>query len=369
MKTVCFDARMLGPCGIGAYIENLLPYFKRASLRFYILVKPEDLSRVQGREWFITIPLRAPIYSISEQLNMAAVIPPCDLFWSPHYNVPLLPIRAAKRLVTIHDAFHMAYYNSLHFLQKIYVKVMMRAAIQKSDHLITDSRFSKAELMRFFPVCEEKLQVIPLGIDSESFQEKGLNDEGLLASYHLPKRFLLFVGQLRPHKNLHGLLRAFDLVCSEGEGDLFLVVIGKIDQTKRGGRMKELFAQYSHLGSKIKLMENVPKEHLAALYRRALALIFPSFYEGFGLPPLEAMGSGCPVIASRCTSLPEVCGDAVAYIDPHSPSDIAHAIHKVLGDENLRTDLKVKGLQQASHFSWEKCALAHLETIEMLLNS
>ena len=368
MKSVCVDARMLGPCGIGAYIDNIIPFLKGSPFHFQMLVKPEDQNRFKELGWLETIPLNAPIYSITEQLKLAVAIPPCDLFWSPHYNIPILPIPAAKRLVTIHDAYHLAYYKTLNPLQKIYVKVMVRAAVQLSDRVLTVSHFSKTELMRFFPICEEKLQVISNGINSASFQDQGQDDEILLKSYQLPSRFLLFVGHLRPHKNLQGLLRAFDRICQEGSGDLFLVVIGKRDQNKKCDMLGPLLAQYSHLISKIKVIGNVPQEHLAAFYRRAQAFVFPSFYEGFGLPPLEAMSSGCPVIVSRCASLPEVCGDAAVYIDPHSPADMAQAIIRVLKDDVLRRELKVKGLQRSQNFNWKKCAEQHLETMEMLLN-
>ncbi len=367
MKTLCLDARMIGPCGIGAYINNLLPFFKDSFLRLQILVKPEDQKRFEGMDWLEVIPLRASIYSLAEQLKMAVGIPPCDLFWSPHYNVPILPVQAAKRLVTIHDVYHLAYYETLSPLQKLYVKVVMRAAVHLSDHVITVSQFSKSELMRFFPICEEKLQVIPHGISDKSFHDQGNDDDALLSPYQLPSRFLLFVGHLRPHKNLQGLLHAFERVCGQGVEDLSFVIVGKKDLHKKEDVIGKLLRQYSHLAPKIKVLGNIPEEHLGALYRKALLFAFPSFYEGFGLPPLEAMRSGCPVIVSRCASLPEVCGDAAVYVDPHSPADMAQAIMRVLKDEELRRRLKTQSLERSRTFSWKKCAQRHLETMEMLL--
>lgn len=156
MKSVCVDARMLGPCGIGAYIDNIIPFLKGSPFHFQMLVKPEDQNRFKELGWLETIPLNAPIYSITEQLKLAVAIPPCDLFWSPHYNIPILPIPAAKRLVTIHDAYHLAYYKTLNPLQKIYVKVMVRAAVQLSDRVLTVSHFSKNRTHAVFPYLRRK---------------------------------------------------------------------------------------------------------------------------------------------------------------------------------------------------------------------
>lgn len=366
MKTVCLDARMLGPCGIGSYLENLLPFFKNASFHLRLIIKPNDAKRIRDWNWIEPIPLDAPIYSAVEQFKLAAIAPPCDLFWSPHYNVPILPIQATKRLVTIHDVFHMAYFSSLSFLQKAYVKVVMKVAIHKSDHVITDSYFSKTELMRFFPVCEEKLQVIPLGINTHSFSSNSAYDEQVISSYQLPNRFILFVGHIRPHKNLLGLLRAFERLCQEDK-NLNLVIVGKKDIRKREGLLEQFLLQHPQLTSRVNWIGNIPAQDLAALYRNALAFVFPSFYEGFGLPPLEAMSSGCPVVVSRAASLPEVCGDAAVYVDPHSPSDIADGIARILKDSNLRKLMQDKGKVHAQSFSWTQCAQKHLETIEMLL--
>ncbi|MBI3258653.1 MAG: glycosyltransferase family 4 protein [Ignavibacteriae bacterium] len=365
MKTVCFDARLLGPWGIGTYLENLFPFLRKAPFRLQALVKPEDADRLKQEEGIEAIPMQGRIYSVAEQLKLPVMIPPCDLFWSPHYNIPLLPIRAAKRLVTIHDVYHLAYYSTLTPLQKVYAKVGMQAAVRLSDYVITDSSFSKKELIRFTRIPEKKIQVIPLGVNLESFQSKDQGDESLLAEYRLPKQFFLFVGH-RPHKNLKGLLVAFDLLSKEGWGDLSLIVIGKRDH--KGEAALDLVARFPHLQQKVQFVGNVPREHLAAFYRKALALVFPSFYEGFGLPPLEAMSSGCPVVVSSSASLPEVCGNAALYVDPYSSADIAQKMEKMLKDSVLREELKVKGMNQSQTFSWTVCAEQHLKAMEILLN-
>ncbi len=369
MKSVCLDARMLGPCGIGVYIHNLIPFLQKAPFQVHALIKPEDEDLFKQWKEIKAIPMKAPIYSIKEQLLFPLKIPTCDLFWSPHFNVPLLPIRALKRLVTIHDAFHLAHYATFNLLQKTYVNVVMRAAVRLSDQIITVSRFSKNELIRFMQIPEKKLQVIYQGMDHAMFQEKDRGDEAVLAQYLLPKNFLLFVGHLRPHKNLNGLLSAFDLATKNAFDDLSLVVIAERDQAVNREKIEKWFARFPHLQSKIQFLGHVPAEHLAVFYRRASAFVLPSFYEGFGLPPLEAMSSGCPTIVSECASLPEVCGDAAIYIDPHSPDDIARAITTVLKDGGMRQELKLKSIEQSGKYCWNKCAEKHLKTIETLLHA
>ncbi len=316
MTHLCIDARMAFSSGVGTYIRELLSYFDK--MRVTLLVGEPIVCPYEQ------IYFPAPIYSFKEQMLFPIKIPPCDLFWSPHYNVPLFPIRAKKRVVTIHDACHLVY-GSLK--QKAYARVVMGRAVQRSDRIITVSNFSASEIFRFFG--KREIDTIPIGVNREFFQRRELRES---------KRFVLFVGNQKTHKNLEKLKEA---VAKAAIPDLELVMVGR-------GTEKGLVAE----------------EDLPLLYSTAEALIFPSLYEGFGLPPLEAMACGCPTIVSKCASMPEVCGDASLYFDPNQVDEMAEAIRKVVLDLDLRKELIEKGYERVKLFSWKGCAEKHIRLFE-----
>lgn len=320
MIDLCIDARMAFSSGIGTYIREIVPLLK--GCRVILLV--DQL----GRDWckeFEQVVFDAKIYSMKEQALFPLKIPPCDLFWSPHYNVPLLPIRAKKRVATIHDACHLVFGSKL---EKLYAKAVMGRALRKSDRVITVSEFSKREIERFFG--NGNLEAIPIGVNLDKFVRVG-RSEVVRKRYRLPERFVLFVGNQKPHKNIEGLERAFAKVHVPG---LELVVVGK------GTRIGQ-----------------VDDRDLPALYSMAEAFVFPSFYEGFGLPPLEAMSCGCPTVVSKAASMPEVCGDASLYFDPSNEREIGEAIVKAV--ENPEPLVK-KGFERVKQFSWKKTAERHM---------
>ncbi len=324
MIDLCIDARMASFSGIGTYIREIVPLLKNC--RITLLV--DQL----GRDWckeFDQVAFDAKIYSMKEQALFPLKIPACDLFWSPHYNVPLLPIRAKKRIATIHDACHLVFGSKL---EKLYAKAVMGRALRKSDRVITVSEFSKREIERFFG--NGSVEAIPIGVNLERFLRVGRSDE-VRMRYRLPERFVLFVGNQKPHKNIEGLERAFAKVKVPG---LELVIVGK------GTRIGQ-----------------VDDRDLPALYSMAEAFVFPSFYEGFGLPPLEAMSCGCPTVVSKAASMPEVCGDASLYFDPANEMEIAEAIVKAV--ENPEPLIK-KGFERVKQFSWKKTAERHMRLFE-----
>ncbi|MBU6447086.1 MAG: glycosyltransferase family 1 protein, partial [Verrucomicrobia bacterium] len=193
MRDLCIDARMAFSSGIGTYIRELLPFLQSAFRLILLVDRP-------WREGCEQILFNAPIYSVQEQIQYPFKIPPCDLFWSPHYNVPLLPIRAKKRIVTIHDACHFVFGS---FAEKTYAKWVMGKALQ-SHRAITVSQFSKKEIeKRFGPT---HLTVIPIGVNRERFSPQPPS-ESVRQKMGLPPKFALFVGSHKPHKNLQRLRR------------------------------------------------------------------------------------------------------------------------------------------------------------------
>ncbi len=328
MFDLVIDARMQSHGGIGTYLQNLLPYLEKSGLK---------LLKIESKE---------SIYSLREQLMLPLKIPRTALFWSAHFNVPLLPILAKRRLVTLHDFYHLAHLKELSLLQRAYARLFMRAAVQKASRLITISSFTQKELYRFFPSFRGKVDLILLGPGSVATEQ-----EGPEFIEKLPEKFFLFVGNLKPHKNVETLVRAFGQV----EGQEHLLIVGKKEGMIRGIDWERL-----SLLPKVHFMGQVKGGELRALYRRATALIFPSFYEGWGLPPIEAMAQGCPVIASRAASIPEACGEAAQYFDPHSVDELVSLLRSV---SDWRAEFILKGKKQAEKFSWQKCAERHLEVI------
>jgi glycosyltransferase involved in cell wall biosynthesis len=355
MIDLCVDARMADSSGIGTCIKELVPLLNQPPFRVILLVRKQEESWGRGMDQIL---FSAPIYSIQEQAAYPFKIPKCDLFWSPHYNVPLLPIRAKKRVVTIHDACHLAQQAILSLPERIYARRVMRQAFHRSNAVVTDSFFSQKELIRFLGKPKRELLVISPAIDLEKFRKR--DDLALKAriraKYRLPEKFILFVGNLKVHKNLKGLLLAFnDLTLPEWG----VAVVGKSD----GLRNKEIRTERTQ----IHYLGEVPGEDLPVLYELAALFVFPSFYEGFGFPPLEAMGCGCPTIASRAASLPEVCGDACLYIDPASPRMIAEAIQKIISNENIRAELVQKGFERVKIFNWVQTAEKYRNLFERVI--
>ena len=366
-KSLCIDARMIFCSGIGTYLQNVLSGLKKQKnfhCKVALLVRPQDAQDPRLKA-YDKIVCSAPIYSVQEQLVLPFLVPSSDLFWSPHYNIPLLPIRAKKRLVTIHDVYHLSIFSKLKLKEKIYVKTVFSQAFRKADRIITPSNFSLSEMGRYFPKKKEKIKVIHNGVDFQHFSATQTREKlsAIKNKYHLPKNFFLYVGNIKPHKNLQGLLQAFEKI-SQDLNNYNLVLIGQM----KGLRRTALISQMIEGQSKIKLLENVTASELPAFYALAKGLILPSFYEGFGLPALEAMAAGCPVIAAKSSSLPEVCGEAAYYIDPHDFKSIALAMKKLACDGVLRDNLRAKGFERVQKFTWASSVKKHLQVIEELLN-
>lgn len=338
MIDLCIDARMAFSSGIGTAIRHIVPFFNHPPFRVTLLVERLGQTWCEG---FEQVLFAAPIYSIKEQLLYPIKIPRCDLFWSPHYNVPLMPIKAKKSIVTIHDACHLALGS---FAERTYARIVMHRALHRSNTVITVSQFSKDEIQR--RLGERDIDVIAMGVNHEQF--KRVSDpnvtDAIRRKYELPEKFILFVGNLKPHKNLDRLVQAF---AKASLPQRRLVIVGK------GKPVENTLS-----------MGQVPDEDIAAIYSMAELFVFPSFYEGFGLPPLEAMSCGCPTAISKAASMPEVCGDASLYFHPERTEEIADAIVKIATDDQLRKTLVIKGFERVKRFTWMQTAHRYRELFE-----
>lgn len=357
---MCIDARLISAPGIGTYLKNLFFQLKSTPWKWYALIHRDQ----KIADYIEPIVLSSKIYSISEQLVLPVKIPCVDVFWSPHYNVPAAPIRAKRRLASIHDAFHLAFADNLKIVERFYARWMMKKALRLSDHVITCSEFSKKEIQTYSRIgCP--ITVIPYGVDEAIFYP-GAKENTVKAKYGIEGPFLLYVGSLKQHKNVKGLIEAFWLLVRRGWNDIKLVVVGS-GSSRYSEDVKQLCIAYPELEGKVRFIGNVSDEELGHFYRNAHVFVFPSFYEGFGFPPLEAMRSGCPTVVALAGALPEVCADGAVYVNPHAPEQIVLAIEELLQKEAMRIALGQRGLDRSLRFCWKKCAEKHCAIIEGLM--
>jgi glycosyltransferase involved in cell wall biosynthesis len=364
MKELCIDVRMALSAGIGTYIRNIVPELSH----FFKLRLIADEMSIQ--KWpFLSqcdvITTRIPIYSIEEQIKFPFLIPACDIFWTPHYNIPCVGVKSKKRIVTIHDVYHLEFSRTLGYLQQFYAKIMINRAAKISDRILTISQFSKDEIVKHTGIAQEKISVSHLGVDRSHFYEE--SDTAISAylkeKYALPSHYFLFVSTLAPHKNIKRLILGWNLIREKNPG-WKLVLVGKQGKT---GSWNHIINSNPSLQRSLLFLGQVDDRDLPGLYRNAHAIIHPSLYEGFGLTPLEAMSCGCPAIVSKTASLPEVCGDSSLYIDPYNIQDIALGMEKIIQDPSLHADLKIKGLQRSHSFTWSKTIEQHIAIMESLI--
>ncbi len=264
---------------------------------------------------------------------------------------PASPYFYWKNVITFHDCAYDRYKEFANLPSKLYFQSMYIAARFFAKKIVTISHFSKRELMDVYKIPEKKIAVVLEG--PPALPEV---DETFVAqtktAFNIDDRYFFYVGNSRPRKNLPGLLRAF-AVFAKKNPDVQLVLAGKIDN-----RFEDIDAMIAALG----LQEHVLRvgfitdEQKVALYKGAISLVFPSFYEGFGLPVLEAQSLGVPVLTSRTSSLPEVGGDSVLYVDPESQKSLVQGLTQMAGSKTLREKLMKKGYQNCKRFSWEKAA-------------
>jgi glycosyltransferase involved in cell wall biosynthesis len=310
-------------------------------------------------ENFVPVVESSAGYSVREHLSIPLQLRRlgADLLHSPHYVVPLLGRRPT--VVTIHDCIHLLFPQYLPSrLASRYAELMMRKAVERSALVFTVSEASRRDILRFFPATDpDRVEVVPNAIDPALLEDPGEEEiERVCERYQIRGRFVLYAGNIKPHKNVERLVEAFArLRQRSGFDDVKLLIIG--DEASRYGSLRRS-VEAAGVRQDVRFFGFVPERTLAALYRLASVFAFPSLYEGFGLPPLEAMACGTPVLTSRLSSLPEVVGDAALLVDPYDVDDIASGLARILEDAELRARLVVAGRQRAQHFSWERSVRA-----------
>jgi glycosyltransferase involved in cell wall biosynthesis len=355
--TVAIDARKLVDFGIGSYIEGLVRGF--ASLdrekRFVLLAPAAHRELLQGLpanfEW---VDEDAAGYSLREQFALSRQLEHIrpDLFHSPHY---VLPARTPARVVvTIHDLIHLVHPEFLpHPLALPYARWMLARAVRRATRLLTVSEATANDLRKRLAVREGQITVAWNGVD-DRFRAARTSEEvrSELGALGLEPGYFLFVGNPKPHKNLDRLLAAFERLDDPAAR---LVVVGARTPPT------------SDAGAKVRHLGRVDGARLPGLYRGALALVFPSLYEGFGLPVAEAMAAGLPVIASDTPAIAEIADDAAELVDPLDVEALAAAMRRLAADPERRKALAAAGLVRSDRFRWTETARRTLAVYDELL--
>ena len=283
-----------------------------------------------------------------------------DLYFEPNF-IPL-DIRAKSIVTTVHD-FSFQLFPEAHPKDRVeYFRKSFLKNVRRSTKIITDSGYTKIEAIDILRVPGDMITPIHLGVDHGLFKIYPREAQDTCRrELGLPEKFILFVGTREPRKNLGRLVQAYAELPDPVQREFSLVLVGP-----RGWGESDP-ARGKKLANRVMVLDYLNTQKLALAYNLASALAYPSLYEGFGLPPIEAMACGCPVVVSNVAALPEVCGDAAVYVDPNDTQSIAAGMQRVLSDETLRSDLIERGLRRAKNFTWEKTAGETLKVFDEIL--
>ena len=342
------------PTGISNYALNLLPYLQplaptlltsQAIAPFNCYPVPNNLTPAQGkighlrRLWWTQFILPR----LCRQFNS-------HLLFCPLPEAPLFT--QYRFIVMVHDLIPLRFPNPKSFLTP-YCRYIMPQVLRQAEHILCNSQATAGDIIDFFNIEPGKVTPIPLACDNKHFRPLTLENDD-----HSP--YFLYLGRHDPHKNISRLISAFSQADLTKEFQLWLV--GNSDRRYT----PELYRQVSELGleERVKFLDYVPFEELPRLYNQAIAFIFPSLWEGFGLPVLEAMACGTPTITSNVSSLPEVTGEAALLVNPENTAEISSAMSRIANGDQLRKQLQQLGLQRSSKFSWEKTGQKTREILE-----
>lgn len=270
-----------------------------------------------------------------------------------NYIVP--PFVHGKKVVTVHDMVYKAFPETVRGRTKFMLETGLKKSMKRADIIVTDSEFSKREIIKYFPEHSGKIRVVPCGVDCERFRpcENPEIIEKVKKSLEIAGKYFLYVGTIEPRKNLVRLIKAYKVFTKHVKNPPKLVLAGA-----KGWLCDDIYALVKKLDieKQVIFTKYVPSEDMTPLICGAMAFVFPSLYEGFGMPPLEAMACGAPVLTSGEASLPEVTGDCAVICDAYSVKSIAKGLYRLYKNPDLRKDLSRRGIERAKIFTWENSA-------------
>ncbi|MBL4935855.1 glycosyltransferase family 4 protein [Clostridium sp. YIM B02515] len=362
---IAIDARGINwyrGTGIGTYTDKVLKYLlKSDSENYYHIYWSGDKYEEFQKENSKILMASKKYHRFFEQNYFPENLRNnnIDIFHVPQNGIGMNDNIDCKKIATIHDLIPYVMPETVGrgYLLKFLKDVPK--VIEECNALITVSERSKQDILKFFPIDEDKVFVTPLAADDKYKPLDKEKCKNLIAYiYGINNPFILYIGGFSPRKNVKALITAFSKIYKKLDKNYDLVIVGA---TRDQGQYLSEFSGNLELSSKIKFTGYAPEEHLPILYNASEAFVYPSLYEGFGLPPLEAMNCGTPVITSNITSIPEVVGDAGLLINPYDETELMESLIKLLNDDKLKTYYSIKGLERAKNFSWEKTSKNTLE--------
>lgn len=361
--------------GMGNYIKNLVNVLSEIDKdnTYFVLVseRNKDFFRIRQKNFkiinlgkIVTMDLPRLFW---EQISLPRFLKKnrIDVLHSPGFVMPIMS--KAKNVLTMADMTFFTHPEAHTLAKRAYFWMFMPISIKKADKIISISENTKKDILDHVKVDKKKIRTVHLAAD-RSFKElnKDKCRKEIKERYDVGSPFILFIGMIEPRKNLERLITAFSELKKKENMQHKLVIVGK-----KGWKFDSIFKtiKKERLEQEIIFTGYVPDEDLAKFYNAADFFVYPSLYEGFGLPVLEAMACGCPVITSNVSSMPEVAGDAGLLINPESVKDIADAIKKVINDKELQKKMRKQGIKQSSRFSWKKTAEKTLRIYEEVYNN
>ena len=346
--------------GIGRYVRNLSKILPE------LLTEEESLQLIytpDGSEWLQELPpnknikpISLPIspFDIAQQWIIPGLLKriDVDLYHSPYY---LMPYRVpVPPILTVYDLIPLLYPQYSSSRARLIFRFSMSLALRSSQRTIAISHSTKDDYLKYFSIPKNSISVIPLGVEDRFHPQADSEILRIRSKYHLPKKYALYLGSNKPHKNLSTLVEAWSRIISNNSLDKYkLIVAGSWYENHT--EIKNQVAGFG-LNDAILFQGQLPDEDLPGLYSGAHLFMFPSLYEGFGLPVLEAMACGTPVACSDIPSLHETCGEAALFFDPWDIKDISEAILTLWNNKSIQHSLVSRGLEQAANFTWEKTA-------------
>jgi len=369
---ICIDARKVEDFGIGTYIRNLVLQLAEIDQenRYLLLTRtaPRDFP-LELPESFQLVQERSPVYSLRELATVAWKLfrMRVDLYHSTHYVLPAMV--PGPVVATIHDIIHLLYPEFLPSrLAFFYAQRMIRRTLSRGDRIIAVSRNTKGDLARYFDVDSAKVQVVHNGVDD--VYRRPLPDaeiERWLRHFEIRRPYVLFVGNAaKPHKNLDNVVQAYGRARKSLDFKAPLVCVGERQGVEFKIRQR---AEQLGIPGEVILLGHVAGEALPAIYQGASLFLYPTLYEGFGLPVIEAMASGVPVITSNTSALKEIAEGYAHLVDPLDVAAIADAIVQMMGDVDHRQSLAKLGRRRAEDFRWRRTAERTLEVYRGAISS
>lgn len=370
-QTVLFNALLtVTSAGVGRYSFELLRAMLASNpdFGFHVICDKETEQRIQPylrQDWDKAVVVKRPASGkqriIAEQFKILGEFPKADLVHYPDYSVPIFCARPT--VITMHDMAKVRFPNTYNLGQRIWNSTMLRISVKKASKIICVSNFTKRELIDIFKVSAEKTDVVYNGLNP--LNNAVATDDAVFREFGIGESYILSVNTIEPRKNIVSLIRSFDKLRRHGAVNQ-LVLVGAT-----GWLSKPIFQEVRALGleGNVVFTGFVSDNKLLALYRNAKAFVYVSLYEGFGFPPLESMACGVPAVVSNVASLPEVMGDAAAYVEPLNIDSICETVQEVLTNDTLRKRLIERGVERCALFEWRRAAKETIQVYQSLLSS